>query len=127
MTLIEGFLVAEDARGSLVASAGLELLGSSVLLRSLAVSSKWRGKGIARELVTRLEDIARARGQHEVWLLTTTAQRFFERSGGVDKIWGRHVWSKLQRLTYWGDRHGTAMEDSSATTRNGRAGLDLLF
>jgi amino-acid N-acetyltransferase len=43
----------------LVASAGLEMLGSSVLLRSLAVSSKWRGKGVARELVTRLEDIAR--------------------------------------------------------------------
>lgn len=81
MALIEGFLVAEDARGSLVASAGLELLGSSVLLRSPAVSSKWRGKGVARELVTRLEDIARARDQHEVWLLTTTAQRFFERSG----------------------------------------------
>ncbi|CAG4886753.1 arsenic resistance N-acetyltransferase ArsN2 [Paraburkholderia saeva] len=76
--LIEGFLVAEDTDGSIVGSAGLEPLGSSVLLRSLAVASEIRGTGVARELVARLEENARSLGRLEVWLLTSTAERFFE-------------------------------------------------
>ncbi|MFM0388365.1 arsenic resistance N-acetyltransferase ArsN2 [Paraburkholderia dipogonis] len=80
-TLIEGFLVAEDANGMVVGSGGLEQLGSSVLLRSLALTSEWRGTGTAREMVEQLEDNARSLGQQEVWLLTTTAERFFERAG----------------------------------------------
>lgn len=80
-TLIEGFLVAEDARGTVVGSGGLEQIGSSVLLRSLALTQEWRGTGVARKLVELLEDNARSLGQQEVWLLTTTAERFFERAG----------------------------------------------
>ncbi|WP_144143770.1 arsenic resistance N-acetyltransferase ArsN2 [Paraburkholderia sp. BCC1884] len=80
-TLIEGFLVAENASGTIVGSGGLEQIGSSVLLRSLALKSEWRGTGVARELVERLEDNARLLGQQEVWLLTTTAECFFERAG----------------------------------------------
>ncbi|MEA3099145.1 MAG: amino-acid N-acetyltransferase [Caballeronia mineralivorans] len=80
-TLIEGFLVAEDASGSVIGIGGLEQLGSRVLLRSLAVAPEARGTGIARALVARLEDNARSCGQQDVWLLTTTAERFFERAG----------------------------------------------
>jgi len=79
-TLIEGFLVAEDASGSVIGIGGLEQLGSRVLLRSLAVAPEARGTGIARALVARLEDNARSCGQQDVWLLTT-AERFFERAG----------------------------------------------
>ncbi|MGF6727384.1 amino-acid N-acetyltransferase [Paraburkholderia sp. GAS41] len=80
-TLIEGFLVVEDASGIVVGIGGIEQLGSSVLLRSLAITSELRGRGIARELVTRLEDNALSLGQREVWLLTTTAGHFFEVAG----------------------------------------------
>jgi amino-acid N-acetyltransferase len=76
-SLIEGFLVAEDSNGSVIGSIGLEGLGSSVLLRSLAVTPQVRGMGIARELVVRLEDKMRSCGQLDVWLLTTTAEPFF--------------------------------------------------
>jgi amino-acid N-acetyltransferase len=79
--LIEGFLVAEGASGSVIGIGGLEQLGSSVLLRSLAVAPEARGIGIARALVARLEDNVRSCGQPDVWLLTTTAERFFERAG----------------------------------------------
>lgn len=79
--VIEGFLVAEGVGGSVIGIGGLEQLGSNVLLRSLIVAPEARGKGIARELVARLEDNARACGQQYVWLLTTTAERFFERIG----------------------------------------------
>lgn len=80
-TLIEGFLVAEDPSGTVVGIGGLEQLGSSVLLRSFAVTPELRGRGIARELVTQLEGNARSLGQREIWLLTTTAERFFEVAG----------------------------------------------
>ena len=79
--LIEGFLVAERASGSVIGIGGLEQLGSSVLLRSLAVAPQARGIGIARALVARLEDNARCGGHQDVWLLTATAERFFERAG----------------------------------------------
>jgi amino-acid N-acetyltransferase len=80
-TLIGRFLVAEDASGPVVGSAGLEQLGSSLLLRSLAVASGLRDTGLARKLVAQPEDNARSLGQQEVWLLRTTAERFFERAG----------------------------------------------
>jgi GNAT superfamily N-acetyltransferase len=40
-----------------------------------------RGNGIARALVARLEDNARSCGRQDIWLLTTTAERFVERAG----------------------------------------------
>lgn len=63
--LIEGFLVAEDASGAVVGSGGLEHLGTSVFLRSLAVASELRGTGIARKLIAQLEDNAHSLGQQE--------------------------------------------------------------
>lgn len=81
--LVTGFLVAESATGSDIGIGGLEQLGSSVLLRSLAVAPEARGTGVARALIARLEDKARSCGQQDVWLLTTTAERFFERVGYV--------------------------------------------
>jgi amino-acid N-acetyltransferase len=79
--LIENFLIAEDASGSVIGIGGLEQLSSSVLLRSLAVVPLARGTGIARALVERLEEKASASGGQDVWLLTTTAEGFFVRAG----------------------------------------------
>lgn len=95
-TLIETFLVAEDADGTMVGSAGLEPAGSSVLMRSLAVAIASRGAGTAKELVARLEDNARSRGYREVWLLTTTAQRYFERAG-YETVGREHAPVDVQR------------------------------
>lgn len=80
-TIIKGFLTIEDASGTIVASGALQHLGTSVLLRSLVVTPELRGTGIARRLVARLEADARAFGYEELWLLTTTAERFFEAAG----------------------------------------------
>ena len=60
---------------------GLELYGSVALLRSLAVSSKCRGRGCGTALVAQAELFAQSRGAEEVYLLTSTAERFFERLG----------------------------------------------
>jgi amino-acid N-acetyltransferase len=74
------FVVAES-EGRIVGVAGLELYGTSALLRSVAVEPHWRGSGVGRQLVDRLLSEAHARGVHDVYLLTTTAEHYFPRLG----------------------------------------------
>ncbi len=75
---LPGFLVLEDA-GLIVASAGLERYGTAALLRSVAVREGYRNRGLAKTLVGRLLNSARSDGVREVYLLTTTAQHYFQR------------------------------------------------
>ena len=74
------FIVAE-ADGEIVGVAGLELCCDNALLRSVAVSGEWRSRGVGRALVTRLIATAEARGIHALYLLTTTAERYFPSFG----------------------------------------------
>jgi len=63
----------EDLKGVV----GLELFGSVALLRSLAVIKVARGLGCAKKLVFEAENRARESGIKELYLLTTTAEKFF--------------------------------------------------
>lgn len=63
--------------GALVALVGLELYPPFGLLRSLAVRPAFRKRGLARELVSFAESYAAAHGVACLYLLTTTADRFF--------------------------------------------------
>ena len=74
------FVVA-DAGGDVVGVAGLEVRGSDALLRSVAVDAAWRSHGIGRALVTRVISDAEARGLRALYLLTTTAERYFPNFG----------------------------------------------
>lgn len=66
-------------RGSqLLGLVGLELHGKAALLRSLAVAPEERGRGHARVLVQAAENAATEAGVARLYLLTTTAARFFE-------------------------------------------------
>lgn len=60
---------------------GVELHGEDALLRSLAVAEGARGKGCGRALVARAERHAREQGATRIYLLTTTAAKYFERLG----------------------------------------------
>ena len=60
---------------------GLELYPPYALLRSLAVAQGKRGGGIGRALLLQAERYACERGVTELYLLTTTAERFFARAG----------------------------------------------
>lgn len=77
----DAFLVARGDGGRIVGVIGLEAYGNVGLLRSLAVEEDWRGRGLGRELVGRLFDLAQARGIGTLYLLTTTAERYFPRLG----------------------------------------------
>ena len=77
---LDSFVVAE-AGGRLVGVAGLEVCCENALLRSVAVDPEWRSRGLGRELVTRVIANAEARGIHALYLLTTTAERYFPSLG----------------------------------------------
>ena len=70
-----------DAKNSIVGVIGLEGFGSEALLRSLAVASEYRKRGLGRELVARLEQDAHADGIKQLILLTETAEPFFRGLG----------------------------------------------
>jgi amino-acid N-acetyltransferase len=77
---LSGFLVAE-VDDVLVGVAGLEVCRENALLRSVAVEPEWRSHGVGRALVSRIIHDAEARGIHALYLLTTTAERYFPSFG----------------------------------------------
>ena len=77
---LRSFVVAERG-GKLVGVAGLEQCGDDGLLRSAAVDPEWRGLGLGRTLVERVIFNAESIGLRALYLLTTTAQKYFPAFG----------------------------------------------
>jgi len=74
------FVVAESD-AALVGVAGLERCGRYALLRSVAVADAWRSRGVGRALVERVIADAESSGIPALYLLTTTAERYFPSFG----------------------------------------------
>lgn len=77
-----GYVVAEG-EGGIAGVAGIERYGPHALLRSVAVAETLRGSGVGEALVRDRLAAADAEGAEDVWLLTTTAERWFPRFGFV--------------------------------------------
>lgn len=77
---VEHLLVAR-AGHRIVGCAALELYEDGALLRSLAVDAEHRGSGLGSDLTHAALRLADQRGMPAVYLLTTTAERFFPRFG----------------------------------------------
>jgi amino-acid N-acetyltransferase len=77
---LSSFLVAERD-GRIVGVAGLELCGDYGLLRSAAVDPEWRGRGLGRTLVEGVISAAESAGLRALYLLTTTAEKYFPAFG----------------------------------------------
>jgi thioredoxin type arsenate reductase len=84
---LTGFVIAKD-RETCVGVAGLEHFGNVALLRSVAVDPDYQGQRIAAHLVSQLLETAKVDGLTELYLITTTADRYFERYGfkPVDRL-----------------------------------------
>lgn len=67
--------------GAVVGAIGVELYGSSALLRSAVVDPSARNRGVGALLAQRAVDHARDAGANRVFLLTETAERYFARHG----------------------------------------------
>ena len=70
-----------EAGGALVGAAGMEVHGAFGLLRSVVVAPSHRGTGLGKALVVDRLAWARREGLATVFLLTTTAPRFFAALG----------------------------------------------
>lgn len=79
---IEEFWLALDGE-QLVGVVGLEIHGPVGLLRSVAVRTEFRKLGVARKLFGLVAADARERRLAALYLLTETAERYFERLGFV--------------------------------------------
>jgi amino-acid N-acetyltransferase len=62
---------------------GIEVYGADALLRSLVVAEAARTQGLGSALVQQVEAYAAACQVNVIYLLTTTAEKFFERRGYV--------------------------------------------
>lgn len=65
----------------LCAMAGLELLGSDGLLRSVVTAQSCRSKGLATDLVKQIESHAKSHQLKHLYLITIDAQGYFQRHG----------------------------------------------
>jgi C_GCAxxG_C_C family probable redox protein len=74
------FLIAQKDEQT-VGCIGIEIFGKDAILRSLAVDEKWRNKKIANCLYQKLLDDCWGNGITRLFLLTNTAQGYFERLG----------------------------------------------
>jgi amino-acid N-acetyltransferase len=74
---LDGFIVAEGSN-DVVGVVGIEACSNRyALLRSAAVAADWRGRGVGGRLVARAIAEAKADGIEALYLLTTTAERYF--------------------------------------------------
>jgi amino-acid N-acetyltransferase len=74
------FFVARMA-GAVIGCVGMEPYGEVALLRSLAVTPRYRGQGLSFALFERVTNEARSLCVRDLYLLTTTAEALFARWG----------------------------------------------
>jgi amino-acid N-acetyltransferase len=75
------FLVVARLDGRVVGAAGLELYADGALLRSVVVDARVQGQGLGLRLTEAALALAHALDTRAVFLLTTTADRFFPKFG----------------------------------------------
>lgn len=76
----DSFWLLEGHEG-IVGMIGLEIFGSSALLRSIVVDESLRGKGLGEQLTQKALSEARSRGVRNVYLFTMDRAPFFARYG----------------------------------------------
>ena len=74
-------LVVARLHGQIVGAAGVEVYADGALLRSVVVDASVQGQGLGQRLTEAAVELARTRHVPTVFLLTTTADRFFPRFG----------------------------------------------
>lgn len=77
---LETTLVARRA-GRVIGSAALEMYPDGALLRSVAVAREVRGRGIGRTLTEAAIALSQSLRVPAIYLLTTTAERYFPKLG----------------------------------------------
>jgi amino-acid N-acetyltransferase len=77
---VQTMVVARNG-AAVVGAAAIELYADGALLRSVVVDAASQGRGLGRALIESMLSLARTRGVASLFLLTTTAERYFPRFG----------------------------------------------
>jgi len=88
------YVIAEGA-GNPIGAVGMEMYGRYGLLRSAVVGPSWQGCGVGRALVGEMLSRARMLDVAAVYLLTTTAEKYFP-SFGFTRIGRNEVPPELE-------------------------------
>ncbi len=73
--------ITEEQDGVLLGCIGIEKYAEDGLLRSLAVDDLYKNNGIGKKLIDELFNKSRIEGIKKIHLLTTTAEKYFEKYG----------------------------------------------
>ncbi|KPL81419.1 GNAT family N-acetyltransferase [Herpetosiphon geysericola] len=87
--------------GNLVAGGALEIYGELGLLRSVAVTPDQQNQGLGATLLAALEQQAQRQGMQTLYLLTTSAAKFFA-THGYQPIPRAEADSRLHASAQWG-------------------------
>lgn len=68
---------AQKENEKIIAVGGMESAGEDAIIRSIAVSDPFKGKGLGNKITSRLINYAREKGKKDIYLLTTTAENYF--------------------------------------------------
>lgn len=119
---VDTTLVARD-NGRVVGSAALEMYRDGARLRSVAVDAAVRGRGLGLRLTDAALAMARELGVPAIYLLTTTAERFFPKFG-FSRVPREHVPATVResveftaRVWHQRARAGSAAGDPLAAPR----------
>ena len=74
-------MVVAKQGSEVVGAAAVELYADGALLRSVVVNPMVQGQGLGHRLSDAALAIAKKRGQHTAFLMTTTAEKFFPKLG----------------------------------------------
>jgi amino-acid N-acetyltransferase len=74
------FLVARDGT-KIIGCGGAEAYRAAALIRSIAVDPQYRSHGLGRRFLRQLLDRLASHGLREFYLLTTTAESYFQKRG----------------------------------------------
>ncbi|MGB3345994.1 MAG: arsenic resistance N-acetyltransferase ArsN2 [Candidatus Humimicrobiia bacterium] len=85
-------------KSKVVGITGVEIFKDYGLLRSLVVKKSFRGKGFGKTLCLKLIEYAKVNKVKELYLLTTTAKKFFKKIG-FDEFERALVPSTIQNTT----------------------------
>jgi len=85
---LQHFWVVKE-KGEILGTVGLEILGPSALLRSLAVDPRFRKRGFASGLAKKAEEYAASVKIEKLYLFTLTAEGFF----------GKRGYQKMERIS----------------------------
>ena len=77
---LQTMLVAREGE-QIIGTAALEMYADGALLRSVAVEPREQGRRLGHQLTDAALQLAATHGAHTVFLLTTTAERFFPKFG----------------------------------------------